>query len=195
MLGHVVADPFEAGHVEVAFAEVERETVFDIDFTDAFKEVEEKGGVVGPHETVVNNLFAVNFLGTVGKTGAEKLVRFFADLAHDGCVNGWGIDGTEGHDLECVLEPVGGKEGELFSVRFEDGNLVEARLGVETDEENFAARSIAKVIKGVVATGNGEQERKSDSIKRTVIDAKAPNEVIDVIDMFLVGFGSEEAFT
>ena len=48
-----------------------------------------------------------------------------------------------------------------------------------------------KVINGFVAAGNGEAAYKGDGVEATVGDAEAPDEVIDILDVFLMGFGGK----
>ena len=47
----------------------------------------------------------------------------------------------------------------------------------------MTAFEIMKAVKGVIAVGNWVKEGFSDGIEWLTIDAPAPNEVIDVVDM------------
>jgi hypothetical protein len=155
-LSKVVTNPFEARHEKVAFLEIEGEAIFDIDGTDAIEEVQKEKGVVGPHEAVINNLFAIDFLGTVGEAEAKEVIGFLTDLGHDGSVDGGGIQWAKGHDFPNILEVVRGEKGELLLVRVPDSDLVITGFGVETDKIKGAAGSIAKIIQSVVTAGNRE---------------------------------------
>ena len=66
--------------------------------TDAFEEIQKKHAVVTPHEAVVDDLFAIGFGRAGGLELAETCPGFFTDLAHDGSVDGGGVDGAEWHD-------------------------------------------------------------------------------------------------
>lgn len=49
-----------------------------------------------------------------------------------------------------------------------------------------------KVVDGFVAAGDGKIVDESDRVEAAVRDAEAPNEVLDVGDVFLVGFWSKD---
>ena len=192
-LGHVVTNPFEARHEEVAFLKVERETVLDVDCANTFKEIEKKERVVGPHEAVVNDLATVHFGRARGKAETKEGVGFLTELGHDGSVHGGGIEWTKGHDFVSVFVPVGAEESKFLLIGSPNGDLVIAGFGVKADEVNTTAGTVTEIVKGVVATGNGKEEGESDGIERTEVDTVAPDKVVNAVNVFLVWFRSKEA--
>ena len=115
------------------------------------------------------------------------------DLGHDSSVDGWGIQGTKGHDFPNIFEVVGSEKGELLLIRVPDSNLVIAGFGVEADKIKGTAGSIAKIIQSVITAGDGKQEGLRDSIERAVVDTETPYKVFDVVHMFLMRFRCEKA--
>jgi len=192
-LGQVVANPFEMGHEEVTFLEVEGKMVLNVDFADAFEKIKEEEGIVGPHETVVDDLAAVNFGRVRREAIAEEGVCFLTELGHDGRINSGSIERTKKHNFVGVPVPVGAEEGKFLLVGAPDGDLMIARFGVEADEVNTLAGAVAEIVKHVVAKKNGKKERKGDGIERVVIDTPSPHEVVNAVDVFLVRFRSKEA--
>jgi len=79
-------------------------------------------------------------------------------------------------------------------MRFPDSDLMMAGLRVETDEAEFAAEAVTEVVESVVTAGNRVQERKSCSVEGPKVDAKAPDEIVYVVDVFLMGFRGQKAF-
>ena len=75
-----------------------------------------------------------------------------------------------------------------------DSDLVITGFGVEADEVKAAAGSVAKVVEGIVAAGNRVEVRFGDGVELAVVDAEAPDEVLDGVDVFLVGLGCKEGF-
>ena len=115
---------------------------------------------------------------------------FLLHQEHEGAVAGWSIEGPKGHDIEGVEDVPGGTEAELLSVTESDGDLVEAGFGINTDPEEVAGAR-GKVVNGLVAAGNGEAVGQGDSIEPSVVDAEPPDEVGNVLDVFLVWLGSQ----
>jgi len=74
-----------------------------------------------------------------------------------------------------------------------DCDLVISGFGVKADEIHAATTTVTEVVESVVTTGNGILVRERDAVQRTKVDAESPDEVFDIFDVLLVGFGSEEA--
>ena len=72
-----------------------------------------------------------------------------------------------------------------------DGYLVEAGFGVDADPEE-AASARCKVVDGLVTSGNGKTIGKGNGIEASVVDAKAPDEILDVSDVLLVRLWGED---
>ena len=51
-----------------------------------------------------------------------------------------------------------------------------------------------KAVEGVITMWDGVCERFGDSVEGSVVDAPSPNEVVNVVNMFLVGLRGEESF-
>ena len=112
---------------------------------------------------------------------------------HHGSVSGWGIHGAKGHDSVAMLRTIRANKGELFLILLMDSNLMEASFAVETNEVQ-SAMGVTKVVKGIIAVGNGVFEWAGNGIEGVVVDAKMPDEVGNVMDVFLVGFGGKNDF-
>ena len=72
-----------------------------------------------------------------------------------------------------------------------DGNLVKASLAVKANEVQ-SAMGVAKVVKGIITMGNGVFKGKGDGIEQLVVDTEAPDEVSNVLNVLLVGFGGKD---
>ena len=92
-----------------------------------------------------------------------------------------------------MLRTARANKGELFLILLMDSNLMEASFAVETNEVQSAV-GVAKVVKGIIAAGNGVFKWVGNGIEGVVVDAKLPDEVGNVMDVFLVGFGGKNDF-
>jgi len=150
---------------------------------------------VGKADAVVNDLGVADVVGWGrGKARFKFLCGFGAENLHDGGVDGGGVEWAKGHNDIAVLLEVGPVEGSLFLIWAVHGNLVVAGFGVKADEEKTSTFTVVKIVKGVVAAWDRVKEGSGDTVQGAKVDAKAPNKVVDVVNVFLVWFGSEEAF-
>ena len=92
-----------------------------------------------------------------------------------------------------MLQTIRANKGELFLILLTDSNLMEAGFAVKTNEVQ-SAMGVAKVVKGIIAVGNGVFEWVGNGVEGAVVDAKMPDEVSNVMDVFLVGFGGKNDF-
>jgi len=138
-------------------------------------------------------LATVHFGFARGETKTKEGVGFLTELGHDSSIHGGSIERTKRHDFVSVFVPVGAEESEFLLVRSPNGDLVIAGFGVEADEVNTTAGAVTEVVEGVVATGNGKEEGKSDGVERTEIDAVAPDKVVNAVDVFLMWFRGKES--
>ena len=68
---------------------------------------------------------------------------------------------------------------------------MKAGLAVEANEVQ-SAMGVAKVVEGIVTMGNGVFKGKGDGVEWSVVDTEAPDEVGDVLNVLLVGFGGKD---
>ena len=157
---------------------------------------DESDGVVGEEEDVVDDL-AVAGLDQVHcdfsdvdvrKLLAEEGLPFLAEEEHEGRVASGCVDWAKGHDVEGEEEAVGSSEAEFVPVAVSNGDLVKSRLSVNADPIQ-ATCSGSKIVDCFVAAWDGKVVDEGDGVETAVGDAEAPNEVCDVVDVFLVGFG------
>ena len=92
-----------------------------------------------------------------------------------------------------MLRTIRANKGELFLILLMDSNLMEAGFAVETNEVQSAV-GVTEVVKGIVAVGNRVFECAGNGVEGVVVDAKTPDEVSNVMDVFLVGFGGKNDF-
>ena len=93
----------------------------------------------------------------------------------------------KGHDSPGQLSRVGASEGELLLGRFRDANLVVSRRGVHEP-----AKGAAKVnAHSLVAARDWVGNDSGNGIQSNVTDAESPDEVINVSNVLLVGFGGK----
>ena len=92
-----------------------------------------------------------------------------------------------------MLQTIRANKGELFLILLMDSNLMEASFAVKTNEVQSAV-GVTEVVKGIVTVGNGVFEWVGNGIEGAVVDAKMPDEVGNVMDVFLVGFGGKNDF-
>ena len=68
---------------------------------------------------------------------------------------------------------------------------MKASLAVEANEVQ-SAMGVAEVVKGIITTGNGVFKGKGDGIEQSLVDTEVPDEVGDVLNVLLVGFGGKD---
>ena len=110
---------------------------------------------------------------------------------HEDGVASRSIDWPKWHDVEGVEGAIGAGKAEFLAVGPADTDLVEAGLGINTDPVELAGTR-GKVVNGFIAAGNGEAVHKGDRVEAAVRDAEAPDEVVDVCDMFLMWFRGKD---
>ncbi len=50
------------------------------------------------------------------------------------------------------------------------------------------------IFHGIVAAGDGLGNRASDLVQGNIVDAKVPDKVFDIVNVFLMGLGGKEGF-
>ena len=108
---------------------------------DAFKIEDESDGTIGEKEHIVDDLAITGTdkvafdsgIGKVGKLFAEKGLPFLSKDKHESSIACWGVDGSKRHDIEGVELALRAGEAKLVAVGLADGDLVEARFGVDAD--------------------------------------------------------------
>ena len=141
MGAEVEADPFYAVEEEVAFLGIEGEAPFGEDVANA-REVEDEGdGIVGEEQNVVNDLVVASLNQMNGDGGCvdvrelcmEECLPFLAKEEHEGGVASRSVDGSKGHDVECVKDALGPDKAEFVPIGMANGDLMEARFGIDAD--------------------------------------------------------------
>ena len=195
----VKANPLHSLQKEVAFLWVEGESPLGEDVADTFKVEEEGPGIVAEEEDVVDDL-PVSTLNQgssdrvqleLREPFAEEGLPFLSHEEHEGTVAGRAVEGAEGHDIESEELVIGSREAELLLIRLANCNLMEAGLGIHTDPEEMAGTG-GKVVNGLVTPGDGEAVGECNGIEAAIVDTQAPDEVDNVLDVLLMGFGGED---
>ena len=197
MRAQVKADPFDTVEEEVAFLGVKRKAPFGKDVANTLEVQDEGVRIVAEEEDVIDDLAIaglnkVDVDGSfveVGKAFAEEGLPFLAHEEHEDSVTGWSIDGAKRHNIECVKDAGGAGKAKFVAVARADLNLMKAGFAVDADPEETASAG-GKIVDGFVATGNREVVDERDCIEAAIGDAEAPNEIGNVGDVLLVGFGS-----
>ena len=114
----------------------------------------EHGVIFGPKKDIIYDDLSTDFGPQIWVPGAEEGVILSLHDEHHGSVSGWGIHGAKGHDGVAMLQTIRANKGELFLILLMDSNLMEASFAVKTNEVQ-SAMGVAKVVKGVIAAGNG----------------------------------------
>ena len=120
----------------------------------------------------------------------KQSLPFLVKKEHEGSAAGWGIDGSKGHDIEGVQDAVGSDKAEFVAVGVANSNLVEAGFGVDADPVQGASAG-GKIVGGFITTWDGKVADEGNGVEAVTRDAKAPDKVIDVVDMLLVRFGGK----
>ena len=192
----IETDPFDTVKEEVTFLGVKGESPFGEDVADAQKIQDEGVGFVGEKEDVVNNLAITGLdevdecfgVTEVGKFLAEQGLPFLAKDEHERGVASRSVDGSEGHDVEGVKDTLGPGKAKFGSIGAANANLVETRFCVDADPVQ-AAGPWCEIIDGFIAAGNGKVVDECDGVEAAIRDAQAPDEVFNVGNVLLVGFG------
>jgi hypothetical protein len=187
----VMANVLDAVCKELAFLELESNTVFHKDVTDTLKQTKQGSKHGSPQQDVVDDdaTALVSCIGRVAR--AEEGFPFALEDAHHAGVESGSVARPKRHDAPTVFLIVGSKEGKFLLVTVSDHNLMVAGFVVEGDKEEAASR-VAEVVNGIVATWNRILEGQGDLIQAAIRDAQAPDEVFNGQDMFLVGLSSED---
>jgi hypothetical protein len=97
---------------------------------------------------------------------------------------GW----AKGHDGICPLDCIGPLESK-FLLRFgRDGQLMIAHDGIVEPHP----KTLKCIFNSIVAVGDWVGNKAGYLIQRDKVDAKAPDKVLDVSDVFLMGLGGKE---
>ena len=62
----------------------------------------------------------------IWELGLEEGLPFLPEEKHEGGVAGGGVDGSEGHDVESILDTMRSDEAEFVAVAVANADLVEA---------------------------------------------------------------------
>ena len=199
MRPEIETNPFNAFEEKVAFFRVEGEAPFGENVADT-REIEDEGErVVGEEEHVIDDLAVAVADEVDGDLGdfevremfAEEGLPFLPKEEHESGVASGSVDRSEGHNVEGVQLAVGACEAEFVAVRVADADLVETGFGVDADPiEAAGARS--EVVNSLVTAGDGKVVDEGDGVEAAVGDAETPDEVGNVGDVFLMGFGGED---
>ena len=195
----VKSNPFDAVEEEVAFLGVEGEAPFGEDVTDTLKVKQKDPRVVAEEEDVVDNLSVAG----VDKSGsdqvniqtreflAEQSLPFLAHEEHEDSIAGRGVNRPKRHDVEGVEGAIGTCKCKFLPVGPTDANLVETRFGVNTDPIQ-ASGTRGKVVNGFVAAWDRKTVHKCNRVEAAVGDTEAPDEVFDILYVFLMGFWGKD---
>ena len=92
---------------------------------------------------------------------------------------------AEGHDPESVFFMFGGEVCKFVLVAVTNGDLMIPAPSIEADEEEFPS-GIAEIINGILTARDWVFKGKSDAVELAVGDAHAPDEIVNIGDVFLV---------
>lgn len=112
----------------------------------------------------------------------------------DGGIDGGGVEGAEGHDDVAIFVEVRAIECGFFLVGSVDGDLVISGFGVVADEMEMTAFAIVEAVEGIVTAGDRVKKGFGDGVQWSIIDTPAPDEVVNVVNMFLMRFRGKESF-
>ena len=165
-----------------------------------------------PDENVVNDAFAACMLEVVldedvirdgdidasviqlvliAECVVEQGVPFSREVLHHASIKSGGVCRPEGHDFERVLSMVWCKEGKFLPIFLFHSDLVVSLLRVDSDKEDSRTANVEDVD-CVVASRNRVGEWERYSIQSSVRNTHPPYEIVDVCDLFLMGFRGED---
>lgn len=124
------------------------------------------------------------------KLFVEQCSPFAAHFEHHAGVNSRSVHGSKRHDSPRDFGTVGEVKGKFLLVAKGNSNLVVTGFGIDANPKQSTGPS-TKVVEGIVATRDGKSERFSDRVEATIGDTETPDEIVDVGNMFLMGFWSE----
>ena len=140
---------------------------------------------LGPAHDDVNNDGRVQVVVDDQTKGTSKILPCPVQVMDEGNEGGWAVNRPEWHNIVSPLRSVWAGEGHLFLRTLSNANLMIALWSVPHPVPE--GRAEGEVDCGVT-TGDDVCDYLCDLIERDVIDAKSPNEVFDVGDMFLMRF-------
>ena len=107
------------------------------------------------------------------------------DEINEGC---WLICWSKGHNCVSPLNCVHSLKSKFFLTRFFYSQLMIPHRCIKHPQP----QPIAKLVKDRrITSWDGVRNQKSDTVQGDVIDAEAPDEVLNIVDRFLVWFCSE----
>ena len=144
-----------------------------------------------PTQDVVNDDVSVEILVDGETTGPGKVLPRRIHVVDECDESGRAVDWAKRHD---VVRPLGGiwtSKCECCLQGWCNRNLVITRRSVEQPKK--PRQSKGHIYSGVTSW-DGVCDWMCDLIQRDIINTKAPYEIKDVADVFLMRFGSQEGF-
>jgi hypothetical protein len=120
----------------------------------------------------------------------EEGVPFSGQNVHHTSIKTRRVARAKRHNAEAVLHIIGRKESELVLVAVTDSDLMIAAASVEANEIQFPS-GVAEVVNRIFAARDGIFERKGNAVEFPIRDAHAPDEIVDIDNIFLMRLGSE----
>ncbi len=145
---------------------------------------------LGPAHNVVNNDGRVQVVVDDQAEGTSNILPCPVQVVDEGYEGGWTVDWPKRHNIICPLRSIWAGKDQLFLRTLSNAKLMIALWCVPHSVPE--GRAEGEVDCGV-ATGDDVCVYSCDLIERDVIDAKSPDEVINIGDMFLMGFWGKES--
>ncbi len=145
---------------------------------------------LGPAHDVVIDDGPVQVVIDDQAKGMSKILPCPVQVVDEGCEGGWAVDWPKWHNIICPLRSIWAGKGQLFLRTLSDANLMIALWCIPHPVPE--GRTKGEVDCGVT-TGDDVCVYWCDLIERDVIDAKSPDKVINIGDMFLMGFRGKES--
>ncbi len=144
-----------------------------------------------PAENIINNDLRVGL--SIDRNASFERQRFPSgvEVVDEDNENNRAIDWAEGHHKICVFGAAWPGERQFGLRAFGNADLVVSRYCVHEPSPGGASKGVSY---GLIAARDRHSDGLSDGVQGYVVDAKAPYEVINICDIFLMGFRGQEWF-
>jgi hypothetical protein len=145
---------------------------------------------LGPAYHVIDDDGCVQVIVDDQTEGTSKILPCPVQVVDEGDEGGWSVDWPKWHNIISPLRSVWAGEGQIFLRTLSNPNLMIALWSVPHPVPEGRAKG--EVDCGVAAGGD-VCNHSCHLIEMDVVDAKSPDEVLDICDMFLMRFWGKDS--
>ena len=156
---------------------------------NTFQAVQEIHNASGAPQNAIDDSLVTCVLG-IRKPSLEKRTPLNREQTHDASAEGRRTPWPLRHDVPSALVIIRHEERKLVLVTTAGTDLVASIPGTEADDTQAPSR-VTKVINCILTVRSWVFKRESDAVQLASGDARAPDELVNVLHFLLVRFGRQ----